>query len=166
MSKKIDKPHDMLFHDTMQNLAIAKSFFQTHLPAHLKSIVDLSTLRLCDGKHVCAERQTTYTDILYEVRIKNKDGYLFLHSEHQSSAHPLMAFRMLCYTCRIMEAHVKQQKSARKKLPLVIPLVYYHGKQSPYPYTTDIIDCFDDPELAKQHFLKTFHLNVSCRAEI
>lgn len=158
MSKHIDKPHDLLFHDAMSNIAIATSFFMTHLPADIQQHIDLSTLRLCDGKHVSPQREASHTDILYEVKINGVGGYLSLHVEHQSTADPLMPFRMLRYLCRIMEADIKKKKGKNKKLPLIIPVVYYHGKQAPYPYTTDIIDCFEQPELAKHYFLKPFHL--------
>ena len=34
-------------------------------------------------------------------------------------------------------------------LPLVVPLLFYRGQQSPYPYSRSVFDCFTYPELAK-----------------
>lgn len=158
MSKKIDKPHDLLFHDAMRDKALAAEFFTTHLPQELRRDIDLSSLRLCNTKHISHERKASHTDVLYEVNIKNERGYIAIHIEHQSRAEALMPFRILTYLCRIMEADLKKQTGTTKKLPLVLPMIYYHGKQSPYPYTTDIIDCFANPELARQYFLKPFQL--------
>lgn len=45
-----------------------------------------------------------------------------------------------------------------KRLPLVIPVLFYHGERSPYPYTTDWLDCFDKPELARKIYTKPFTL--------
>lgn len=66
-----------------------------------------------------------------------------------------MAFRVLQYTVGIMDNHLSQ---GHEKLPVVISLVIYHGIQSPYPYPTEIWDCFEQPELAKQWALKPFQL--------
>lgn len=32
-------------------------------------------------------------------------------------------------------------------------MVLYHGQETPYPYSTNFIDCFDDPHGIMQHFL-------------
>jgi predicted transposase/invertase (TIGR01784 family) len=40
----------------------------------------------------------------------------------------------------------------------VIPLLFYRGKKSPYPFTTDIMDCFQNKELAQETFLKPYSL--------
>ena len=43
----------------------------------------------------------------------------------------MMAFRLLRYSVAAMHRHLEQ---GHKKLPLVIPLLFYHGPQNPYPY--------------------------------
>ena len=43
-------------------------------------------------------------------------------------------------------------------LPIVVPLLFYRGKKSPYPFTTDIIDCFENKKLAQETFLKPYPL--------
>jgi predicted transposase/invertase (TIGR01784 family) len=55
-----------------------------------------------------------------------------------------------------MQQHLDQTQS--KVLPIVLPLVFYHGKE-PYPYSTDIFDLFGEQKnLAKSILLKPFHL--------
>ena len=60
-----------------------------------------------------------------------------------------MAFRILSYVVDLLKTYLKQHPSA-KKLPIVIGLCVYHGRRSPYPYSTDIHDCFEDPELVRR----------------
>ncbi len=54
-----------------------------------------------------------------------------------------------------MKQHLDQ---GHQTLPIVIPLLFYRGKRSPYPFTTDIIDCFTNKALAQETFLKPYPL--------
>jgi predicted transposase/invertase (TIGR01784 family) len=54
-----------------------------------------------------------------------------------------------------MKQHLDQ---GHQTLPIVIPLLFYRGKKSPYPFTTDIMDCFQNKELAQETFLKPYPL--------
>ena len=46
MLKEIKNPHDKMFYMAMQDPAVARDFFETHLPAHVKELVVLDTLKL------------------------------------------------------------------------------------------------------------------------
>ncbi len=56
-----------------------------------------------------------------------------------------MAFRLIRYTVAAMQRHLD---AGHKKLPLVIPVLFYTGKLSPYPYSTNWLQEFDDPTLS------------------
>ncbi len=43
-------------------------------------------------------------------------------------------------------------------MPIIAPLLFYQGPTSPYPASTDIVDCFEKPELAREILLKPFKL--------
>ena len=45
-----------------------------------------------------------------------------------------------------------------KTLPMVVPLLFYHGIESPYPYSLCWLDCFADPKLARQLYASAFPL--------
>jgi predicted transposase/invertase (TIGR01784 family) len=83
--------------------------------------------------------------VLYSVKTVEGTGYVHVLIEHQSSPDIHMAFRMTRYAIAAMQRHLD---AGHKKLPLVIPILFYVGKRSPYPYTTRWLDEFDDPELA------------------
>lgn len=66
-----------------------------------------------------------------------------------------MAFRMIEYTVNLIRAHLKKYKT--QKIPLVVPLVIYHGKRC--HFETNIEALVDAPkELSERYFLKTFQL--------
>src|SRR2546430_995733 len=41
---------------------------------------------------------------------------------------------------------------------MVVPLLLYHGIESPYPYSLCCLDCFADPNLARQLYASAFPL--------
>jgi predicted transposase/invertase (TIGR01784 family) len=62
---------------------------------------------------------------------------------------------MLTYNVALMEQHLSQ---GHKQLPMIINLCLYAGIRSPYPYPTDIYDCFEDANLAREEMFKPFNL--------
>lgn len=66
-----------------------------------------------------------------------------------------MAFRLLRYSLSAMQRHLEQ---GHKHLPLVIPVLFYHGKIRPYPYSTCWLDCFAAPSLARELYSTAFPL--------
>ncbi|HDY3019688.1 TPA: Rpn family recombination-promoting nuclease/putative transposase, partial [Salmonella enterica] len=73
----------------------------------------------------------------------------------QSTAVQHMAFRLMRYATAAMQYHLD---AGNKTLPLVIPILFYHGEQSPYPFSLNWLDEFDSPQLARQLYSQTFPL--------
>lgn len=162
-TKHIAKAHDYFFRKMMSDIRVAREFFSTHLPQDILSATELDCLELQTGSHIDDLRQETIADILFKTKIAGREGYLYLLADHQSSPDELMPFRILKYSCNIIDQHIKGGKSNR--IPLVVPFVVYHGKQE-WNYSTDIADLVDAPkELIDQHFLKPFHLIDLTRIE-
>lgn len=138
-------PHDATFRQFLTQPEIAREFMAIHLPAELLAICDLSTLKLESGSFVEDDLRQYFSDVLYSLKTKDGDGYIHVLLEHQSSPDIHMAFRMTRYAVAAMQRHLD---AGHKKLPLVIPVLFYAGKRSPYPYSTRWLDEFDDPELA------------------
>ena len=131
------------------------------MPEVIKKKIDLSTLHLELESFIDKEQQAHFSDVLYSVAIDNKPGYLFILTEHQSSAEILMPFRILKYMCLVWDKHIKsfeKKQDKLKALPIIYPLIFYHGRESPYPYSCNFVDCFDDKALAKQILHEAFHL--------
>ncbi|EGY29122.1 putative protein (putative transposase or invertase), partial [Candidatus Regiella insecticola 5.15] len=151
----ISKPHDALFKRSLQHKQIMVDWLRAHLPKHIMALIDITTLALASNEYIPQWPDTLYSDLVYSCKIGGHPGYIYLASEHQNQPDKMMAFRHLCYSVELMSNHLKQ---GHKKLPIVLPLVIYHGSTSPYPYSTEIWDCFDSPELAKTLALKSFQL--------
>lgn len=53
----------------------------------------------------------------------------------------------------VMNQHLQQ---GNKDLPLVVPVLFYHGKVSPYPYAQPWTHYFRWPDVASDLYSKTF----------
>lgn len=155
MMSLLPNPHDACFKKLLSDPAIARDFFDIHLPAHLKPYCDLNTLRLESGSFVKDDLRQQFSDILYSLNLAGRTGYLYILIEHLSKAKYLTPFQVLSYQVEAMRQHIHQ---GHPRLPVVIPLLFYRGEVSPYPEPVDIFECFDQPDLARQVFLSPIHL--------
>ncbi|MBD8109502.1 Rpn family recombination-promoting nuclease/putative transposase, partial [Erwinia persicina] len=148
-------PHDAAFRQFLTQPEVARDFMEIHLPAELRALCDLSTLKLESGSFVEDDLRQYFSDVLYSLKTSAGEGYVHVLIEHQSSPDKHMAFRLVRYAVAAMQRHLE---AGHKKLPLVIPVLFYTGKRSPYPYSTRWLDEFDDPELAGRLYTRAFPL--------
>ena len=144
-------PHDKFFRSSMQNLPVARQFFQQYLPQPLLNALDLTHCRLEDCSYIDNSLQASFSDLVFDCRYKQDKAHsnakVILLVEHQSTPDRLMPFRVYHYMFNMLYKHLKQRdkSQSKDKLPVVYALVFYHGKQTPYPYPLCLTDCFDDP---------------------
>ncbi|KHE02514.1 Rpn family recombination-promoting nuclease/putative transposase [Pantoea stewartii] len=148
-------PHDATFRQFLTQPDIARDFMEIHLPADLRAICDLRTLKLASGSFVEADLRQYFSDVLYSLKTTAGEGYMYVLIEHQSSPDRHMAFRLLRYAVAAMQRHLD---AGYKTLPLVIPVLFYMGKRRPYPYSTCWLDDFTHPALARRLYSTCFPL--------
>lgn len=148
-------PHDAVFKKIMSYPEMARDFLAIHLPDTLRQMCDLSTLRLESTTFIEKDLRAYYSDVLWSLKTNEGEGYIYCVIEHQSTAVPHMAFRLMRYATAAMQHHLD---AGHKRLPVVIPMLFYHGEQSPYPYSLNWLDEFDDPHLARQLYTEAFPL--------
>ena len=68
---------------------------------------------------------------------------------------PHQALQHLQRDPRIQHVH---SITVAEELPLVIPVMFYHGSRSPYPFSTNWLDCFSNPEQAGKVYSSGFPL--------
>jgi predicted transposase YdaD len=148
---EITNPHDSCFRQLMAQPENARSFFERYLTADLKNSIDLDTLALQSGSAVTEAFQQLHADILYRVDFCDKNdkyapqsGYLYTLIEHQSTPDPEMAIRLWQYKAALLRKHTQDEY-----LPPIHTLVFYHGRQTPYPYMLDLRLCFRTPQQAE-----------------
>ena len=126
-------PHDAVFKTFLSRVETARDFIELHLPPSLTQICKLDTLRLESGSFLEDDLRPYYSDILYSLETTRGAGYVIA----------------------AMQRHLE---SGHKTLPLVIPILFYQGRRSPYPWSMRWLDNFADPETASQLYSGAFPL--------
>lgn len=123
---QIHNPHDKFFKETMSDLTVVKSFIINYLPPEITELLDLNNIELTKGSFVDEELKETFTDMLYKTNLSQKEAYLYFLFEHKSRIHQTITLQLLKYMLNIWELVAKQNPG---KLPVIIPLLIYHGRQ-------------------------------------
>ncbi|AHF79362.1 ISNCY family transposase (plasmid) [Sodalis praecaptivus] len=147
--------HDALFKQFLADKEVARDFFNIHLPPEMKNRCDFATLNVVSGSFIDDALRSLYSDMVYSVRTSEGEGYIYCLIEHQSRPEKHMPLRLYRYSLAVMQRHLEQGHQA---LPVVIPMLFYHGRTSPYPWSTRWLDCFADPELAESVYTQPFPL--------
>ncbi len=129
--------HDRFCQGTLTTRHIARSFLEENLPPQIKALVDLNTLSICKDSFIESDMKEYYSDILYKARFGKKTGFLYVLFEHKSRPDKHIFLQLLQYMLSIWNLYKKQSPEPKNlsrpslfQLPVVLPLVVYHGKQA------------------------------------
>lgn len=154
------KSHDGFFAQMMSEPKLATYFLQQQLPQELQTNLNWKTLQQMPNRFVEKNLRNKITDILYRIKENknNEDCYILTLIEHQSTPDKLMPLRIFRYMGKIMETYCDEKHD--KPLPLVWPMIYYHGRRRPYPFSTDIRDLVrhKDKAIVDKVFDNAYHL--------
>lgn len=148
-------PHDAVFKQFLTQADIARDFLAIHLPPALRQRCDLDTLQLESASFIEESLRAWYSDVLWSLKTASGKGYIYVVIEHQSSPDVQMAFRLMRYAIAAMQRHLD---NGHTRLPLVVPMLFYHGATTPYPWSLSWLDCFADPQLARELYASPFPL--------
>ena len=112
--------HDGFFKAVFSNPQHASAFFQSHLPPGIVAHTDWSTLALIPGSFVRSSLAQMHSDLLFSVRVGERETLLYLVFEHQSRPDPAMPLRLLSH---VTEIFLKHHKEHGFPLPAVLPFV-------------------------------------------
>jgi len=119
--------HDVFFRDIMSRREVAAEFLRQYLPRGVTRHLDLETLAITKDTFVSGDQSRHYSDLLYAVKLHGgRDGLVYFLFEHKSFHDRFTALQLLRYMVEIWELRRKQRKAGT--LPLIIPVVVYHGK--------------------------------------
>ena len=148
-------PHDAVFKRFLRQPETTTDFLTLYLPEAIRQRCDFSTLRLQSASFIDEDLRAWYSDVLWSVQTTCGTGYVYVVIEHQSSPDSHMAFRLMRYAIAAMQRHLD---AGHKTLPLVVPMLFYHGATTPYPWSLNWLDCFADPQLASELYISPFPL--------
>ena len=147
-------PHDSYFHTMMEYPPTYRALFRDHLIEQVREHIDLDQIKEIKTHFVNPDMRHLYSDKVFQVRYKRKKkGFIYLLVEHQSTPSPLMALRVLQYLVCLWHWWSKRYPRA-KHIPVVFPMVLYHGKGS-WEGPLRIQDLFAGPIKLEQPLVTT-----------
>lgn len=122
---KIENPHDKFFKETFGHVEVAKSFLHNYLPPSIMKIVDDGTLYPEKDSFIGKELKEGFSDLLFSANIYGREGYIYFLFEHKSYTDRSVIFQLLKYMAEIWNTKLNKEKI--EQLPVIIPVVIYHG---------------------------------------
>ena len=139
--------HDALFKLLVSRPEKAGELLWSHLPAELVDRLDTSIdPEPVDGSFIDAEGRSTQCDALFRVALKSGgEAGIYVLAEHKSSVDPATPVQLLKYVCNIWLSREIGGDGSARRLPLIIPVVFYHG-ESEWSVPLSVSDMIDVPE--------------------
>jgi predicted transposase/invertase (TIGR01784 family) len=127
MENTPSKPHDRYVKDLLSHHDAAVAFLQQALPQNIAALLDIQMLQHTHASYTTQELQEYISDIVLRVPIldSNNEAEVTVLIEHKSYKDRKLPFQLLSYVA----AGYQQQLKNGKTLHVIIPIVYYHGKQ-------------------------------------
>lgn len=127
MNNTISNPHDHFFREMWSDRDLALDFLQNYLPASVLAMADLDTLEIQKDSFVEKRLRDYFSDMLYRVALAGEPGYVYLLFEHKSHPERWIHLQHLEYMPQIWRLFLKQEKGRNRRLPIIVPMVFYHG---------------------------------------
>ena len=149
--KKHSNPHDAYIKKYLQDPLAARHFLEAHISQEIVQQIDFDTLTLTNKSFVKDDTREIYSDIVSRFKLKDgKEGYLFTLFEHLSTALRDTPLSVIEYVLALLKSDQREHRTTpHYQWPVVIPLIFYNGQPSPYPYATNAYDASSNPELAR-----------------
>ena len=128
MSKKVHNPHDKFVRETFSDPERAQAFIEEFLPADLVRDLNIPNLKVLKDSYLNKDLKEYFSDLILELEVKDskEDSLkLALLFEHKSFPDEYVLIQVGHY----LFSHLFKQIRQKKTLELVIPLIYYQGKQ-------------------------------------
>ncbi len=129
MGKKLNNIHDAYFKAMMEEPEVAMDFVKWVLPAEVLHLLKLSTLRLMKDSFIDNRLSSSFSDALFSVEYSSdidEKALICILMEHKSSPQKHTSFQTLSYLASAYLSQIKQ----KNPLSIIIPVVYYHGKEN------------------------------------
>ncbi|HHH52897.1 MAG TPA: hypothetical protein ENK91_04510 [Bacteroidetes bacterium] len=122
----INNIHDKFFKNVLSDINIAKNFISSFLDPDVLQHINIETLKYAETDFLLQDLKEIFSDMVFTVnKTDDKEIYISIILEHKSRPDDFTAVQLLLY---IAYGYYKQYKNTRS-LQLILPIVFYHGKQ-------------------------------------
>lgn len=131
-NKDYDPPYKQMF----SNLTFFRELLETFVPENFVKEIDFDSCQKIDKSFVSKRYENSESDLIYKVKLKNtqKEAYIYVLLEFQSSVDRFMVVRILNYITSLyldmINASRKQDKKLLDILPPIFPIMLYNGDRN------------------------------------
>ncbi|KXB09032.1 hypothetical protein AKJ60_01130 [candidate division MSBL1 archaeon SCGC-AAA385M11] len=138
-------PHNACFKDLFSRPEFVQSFIENYIPEGIRSYLNLDTMDIDLSGFVSQEQREYYADVVVTVQLKDSPEFvsIYILFEHKSSPEFLARLQILNYMVQKW-MDLKRKDMLGGRLPVVIPVVIYHGKGK-WNYSLRFSDLFELP---------------------
>ena len=146
--------HDRGYKLLFSHPRLVEELIRGFLPGPWLDRLDFSTLQKVSGSAITDDLRERHDDVIWKLRWKDgkEQRWVYLLLELQSTPDRFMAVRMLTYEGLLLQELIREKKlEPEDLLPLVFPVVFYHGKP-PWRPSLELARLFPPaPEEMKGH---------------
>ena len=126
--------HDSGYKKLFSNRTIFRQLLETFVNQEWVHSLDFDKCEPLDKSFISEHYKETESDLIYKVQFHDREVYIYILIEFQSTVDPFMALRVLNYITNFYMDFLVNNRSV-KKLPAVFPIVLYNGNA---PWTAPV----------------------------
>ena len=158
--------HYAYFQKIFRDRENANALLRDNLPQDIVTLFGSGLPKEMPGTFVDERLAHHLSDILFQVKFKNgSDAYIYALVEHKSSPDALAPLQLLRYMTRIWTDWTKDKKNNGKSLPVIIPLLFYHGQRR-WKIPTSFAPLFGDLPENLQPYIPDFSHELTDLGEV
>ena len=119
--------HDSGYKKLFSNRTIFRQLLETFVNQEWVHSLDFDKCEPLDKSFISEHYKETESDLIYKIQFHDREVYIYILIEFQSTVDPFMALRVLNYITNFYMDFLVNNKSV-KKLPAVFPIVLYNGE--------------------------------------
>ncbi|EIJ42127.1 hypothetical protein BegalDRAFT_1227 [Beggiatoa alba B18LD] len=141
--------HDRGYKRLFSNKTFFRQLLQSFVPEPWVQEIDFESSERLDKSFVSQHYKETESDLIYRVKFKGEEAYVYILLEFQSRVVWFMALRVLHYICSFWLDYAESHPKI-KKLPPIFPIVLYNGEKR-WTAHTNLRDILEKPELLDKY---------------
>ncbi|UCE06280.1 MAG: Rpn family recombination-promoting nuclease/putative transposase, partial [bacterium] len=118
--------HDSGYRKLFSNKVIFRQLIETFVNEDWVKDLDFEDCETVDKSFISDHYKETESDIIYKLKLKDKEVYFFILIEFQSTVERFMALRVLNYVTNFYMDYIESNPKI-KMLPAMFPILLYNG---------------------------------------
>ncbi len=151
--------HDSGYKKLFSNKTIFRQLIETFVTENWVKELDFDNCETIDKSFISAHYKETESDLIYKLKLKNRDVYFYILMEFQSGVDYFMALRLLNYITNFYMDYVFSNKNV-KILPPIFPIMLYNGDRK-WDAPVNIADLIEGNALLGKYAINFEYFKIS-----